>query len=131
MSILFKTCDPKPSVRRKRYKRRGTLRRYVPSEECNGCSRRMMEEETDLLDAMEEERMGENIEMIQKIEMAEKMAAEDSASNSEQEMGEAGEASDMGLAPISTTMHSAGFGWREVKLEDFIKSTRRGSRVRA
>ena len=109
-SILFRTCDPKPKVHCGSYKRRATLRRYAPADDCNGCSRRMFEEEMDLLAAMEEERQ---------MEMKMAGVMEDSASNSEHEAGE------------GEDEHPAGAGWREVKLEDLIKPARRGRRGRA
>ena len=111
-STLFKTCDPKPSKHCKTYKRRATVRRYAPAEECNGCSRRMFDEEMELLEAMEEERMRDDNDRVRQMETA----GEDSGSSSEQEAGEDGEElTGMGLA---SAMHSAGFhiGWREVKL---------------
>lgn len=109
-SILFRTCDPKPKVHCRSYKKRAILRRYVPADECNGCARRMFEEEMDMLAAMEEERQ---------MEMQMAGVAEESPSNSEHEADE------------EEDEYPAGAGWREAKLEHFIKPTKRGRRGRA
>lgn len=64
----------------------------------------------DLLAAMEEERQ---------MEMQMAGVAEDSATSSEHEADE------------EDDEYPAGTGWREAKLEDFIKPTKRGRRGRA
>jgi hypothetical protein len=116
-SILFKTCDPKPTMHCKTYKKRGTVHRYAPADECSSCSRRMLDEEADVDATMdkvvEAQELEEMCAMIDAIVEAKTCATV-------QEGGE----EDSAVERPSNSQPSAGCGWGDARLEDYIRPAR-------